>query len=147
MLQQALMSPNKRDRKETAPDVSSMNVTDFVIRAQQLGGRDATLATIQEMIRVAGTTYDEVKKFGQPAPSFFGASTWKGVATKLNLKIDLGINQFEGFSVPSAILPRSFLKKVLILANEWLDVYGELPAHERDSSRVRVLEPVSTPSD
>ena len=110
-LQQALMSPNK----------SSMNVTDFVIRAQQSGGRDATLATIQEMIRVAGTTYDEVKKFGQPAPS--------------------------GFSVPSAILPRSFLKKVLILANEWLDVYGELPAHERDSSRVRVLEPVSTPSD
>jgi len=137
-LQQALMSPNK----------SSMNVTDFVIRAQQSGGRDATLATIQEMIRVAGTTYDEVKKFGQPAPSFFGAtSTWEGVATKLNLKIDLGINQFEGFSVPSAILPRSFLKKVLILANEWLDVYGELPAHEREASRVRVLEPVSTPSD
>jgi len=63
-----------------------MNVTDFVIRAQQLGGRDATLATIQEMICVAGTTYDEVKKYGQPAPSFFGASTWEGVATKLNLQ-------------------------------------------------------------
>ena len=65
----------------------------------------------------------------------------------VNLKIDLGINQFEGFSVPSAILPRSFLKEVLILANEWLDVYGELPAYEREASRVRVLEPVSTPSD
>ena len=137
------MSPNKRDREETALDVSSMKVTDFVIRAQQLGGRDATLATIQEMIRVAGLTYDEVKKFGQPAPSFSGA-TWKVVAPELDLKIDLGINQFEGFSVPSAILPQLFLKKVLILANDWLDVYRELPAHEREASRVRVLEPVST---
>jgi hypothetical protein len=140
------MSPTKREREETAPDVSSMKVTDFVIRAQQLGGRDATLATVQEMIRVAGLTYDEVKKFGQPAPSFSGAS-WKVVAPKLNLKIDLGINQFERFSFPNAILPRSFLKKVLILANEWLDVYRELPAHEREASRVRVLEPVSTLSE
>ena len=140
------MPPKKRGRKDTAPDVSSMNITDFVIRAQQLGGRDATLATIQEIMRVSGTTYDEVKKFGQHEQSFFGA-TWKVVAPKLNLKIDLGINQFEGFSVPSAILPRSFLKKVLILANGWLDVYCELPAHEREASRVRVLEPVRTPSD
>ena len=103
-----LMSRNKRDREET-PDVSSMEVTDFVIRAQQLGGRAATLATIQEIIRVAGLTYDEVKKFGQPAPSFSGANTWQVVAPQLNLKIDLGINQFERFSVPSTILPRSFL--------------------------------------
>ncbi len=58
----------------------------------------------QQMIWVAGIIYDEVKNFGQPAPSFSGAS-WKGVAPKLNLKIDLGINQFERFSVPSAILP------------------------------------------
>ena len=139
------MSPSKRKREDTTPDVSSMNVTDFIIRAQQLGGKDATLATIQEMIRVAGTTHDEVKKYGQPAPSV-SCATWKVVAPKLNLKVDLGINQFEGFSVPSAILPRSFLKKVLILAHEWLDVYCELPAHEREASRVRVLEPVSTPS-
>ena len=137
------MPPKKREREETAPDVSSMNITDIVIRAQQLGGRDAILATI---MRVAGTTYDEVKKFGQHEQSFSGA-TWKIVAPKLNLKIDLGINQFEEFSVPIVILPRSFLKKVLISANGWLDVYGELPAHEIEASRVRVLEPVSTPSD
>jgi len=131
----------------TLDNVSSMEVTDFVIRAQQLGGRDATLAAIQEIIRVAGLTYDEVKKFGQPTLSFSGANTWKVVAPQLNLKIDLGINQFKGFSIPSTILPRSFLKKVLILANEWLDVYRELPAHEREASRVRVLEPVSTSSE
>ena len=59
------MPPKKREREETAPDLSSMNITDIAVRAQQLGGRDATLATIQELIRVTGTTYDEVKKFGQ----------------------------------------------------------------------------------
>ena len=141
------MPPRKRGREETAPDVSSMNVPDIVIRSQQLGGRDAILATIQEIIRVAGTTYDEVEKFGQLEQSFSSA-TWNVVAPKLNLKVDLGINQFEDFSVPSAILPRSFLKKVLFSANGWLDVYRELPAHEIwEASRVRVLEPVSTPSD
>ena len=69
------------------------------------------------------------------------------MAPKLNLKISQGINQFKEFSVPSLVLPRSFLKKVLISANGWLNVYGELPAHEREASRVRVLEPVSIPSD
>ena len=137
------MPPRKR---LAALDVSSMNVPDVVIRSQKLGGRDATLATIQEIIRVAGITYDEVQKFGQPEQTFSGA-TWNVVAPKLNLKVDLGINQFEDFSVPSVILPRSFLKKVLFLANGWLDVYRELPAHEKEASRVRLLEPVSTPSD
>ena len=139
------MPPRKRLGEETAPDVSSMNVPDIVIRSQQLGGRDATLATIQEIIRVAGTTYDEVEKFGQQQ-SFSGA-TWNVVAPKLNLKVDLGINQFEDFSVPGVILPRSFFKKVLFSANGWLDVYRELPAYESEASRVRVLEPVSTTFD
>ena len=68
------------------------------------------------------------------------------MAPSLGLRVDLGINQFEAFSVPKVTLPQSFLKKVLLSANGWLDVYRELPAHEREAPRVRLLEPVSTPS-
>ena len=68
------MSPKKRGHEESAPDVSSMNVRDIVVRSQQLGGRDAILATIQEIMRVAGTTYDEVKRFGQLEPPFSGVT-------------------------------------------------------------------------
>ncbi|SRR5258705_6436685 len=58
--------------------MSSKSSMDRVTRAQQLGGRDATLATIQEIMRVAGTTYDEVRKFGRHEQSFSGATSTCG---------------------------------------------------------------------
>jgi len=129
-----MTSPNSKRKRLDLPDLSSFNLPDVITRAQQLGGEEAAFATVHEMIDVS-----ELQ--GRDIPSFPGA-TWKAVAPQFDLDPNRGINQLERFEVPSAILPPSFHREVMIESLKWLDVYQARDAQKQEAARLRLMDAV-----
>jgi hypothetical protein len=105
------------------------------------GGQDLAAKAILDLASLAGLTLTDLKKVKETLPPFASAR-WEEVAPKFGLDPTRDTFQLPSFCVPHAFLPPSFHQVVMKASAQWLDVYQERGAHNRDATRVRLMDAV-----
>jgi hypothetical protein len=136
-----MCNSNRKRKQADNPDLVQFELEDLLHNIRQQGGLDLAATAILDLVRRAGLTLKEFKKYKAGAPSFSNAS-WKDVAPKLNLDPSKDVHQLRTFSFPVASLPPSFHREVMKASAKWLDVYQERGAHDREAARVRLMDAV-----
>ena len=93
------------------------------------GGNELAGLAILHLSQEARMTTADLGKLKASSPSFC-AVRWETAAPALGLRVDLGIDQLNRFTVPIAILLPSFHRELMKSSLRWMDVYQEPSSHK-----------------